>query len=586
VRRLEFRILGALEIVDGEQELKLRGRNQRALLALLLLSANRPLAHEVLVDSLWSGSPPGAARAGLHVAISKLRKFLAGSDASIGTEAAGYTLRVDPERIDAHRFETLVARGTGTLRDGDPEDAAAILREALVLWRGPALADLAYEEFAQGERARLDELRLVALEARIEADIESGRERLVVPELEALLAEHPLRERFVWLLMLALYRSGRQADALEVYRRVRRRLRDELGLEPAAELQQLEGQILRQDDSISRPGRAGGPVLERARRLRPLLVALAIAGVAAVAAGLVVGLSSGSDRASPLAEAGYAIGVVDAGKEHVVSSVRVPGAPEEVAASGEAVWAATAAGIFRIDPTRRTVVDAIPVGGGARSIAIGTGGVWATALTAPALLRVGTTDRARRTRLPAGFRAPASIATGAGGVWVSALHEPVLQVAPRSGRVVRRYPAQANGGDLAAGFGAVWVPVSRPDRVQRIDIRTGRSTSIPFVHSPSAIATGAGAVWVTVEDDDQVWRIDPVTGSVTSTIGVGDGPVDVAAGAGAIWVANAFDATISRVDPRRNRVTSTIRLGATPVAIAASETDVWVAVKASYGRRP
>jgi class 3 adenylate cyclase/DNA-binding winged helix-turn-helix (wHTH) protein len=254
---LEFRILGPLEVADGDRQLEVRGHRQRALLALLLLNANQVVSSNRLIDELWGETPPESGATALQVRLSQLRKALQGGStngALVVTQSPGYVLRIDPERVDAHRFERLVTEARALAADRGPARAAAILREALGLWRGPALADLAHEPFARGEIARLEELRLVALEERLEADLALGHAD-VVAELEALVGAHPFRERLRAQLMLALYRSGRQADALAVYRDARHALVEELGIEPGQDLRQLEQAILQQDPALAPPGR-------------------------------------------------------------------------------------------------------------------------------------------------------------------------------------------------------------------------------------------------------------------------------------------------------------------------------------------
>ena len=242
--RMDFRILGALEVVDdGDRRLPLGGYRQRALLALLLTRANEVVSLDSLVDDLWGATPPKAAANTVQYYVSQLRKVL-GAD-RILTRSPGYAARVEPGELDLERFERLVAVGSGEA-----------LREALSLWRGPALADFPFEPFAQATIGRLEELRVVALEQRVEVDLAEGRHADLVGELAALVAEHPLRELLRGQLMLALYRSGRQAEALEVYKATRRILVDELGIDPSPALQELERAILRQDSSlVPLPGR-------------------------------------------------------------------------------------------------------------------------------------------------------------------------------------------------------------------------------------------------------------------------------------------------------------------------------------------
>lgn len=238
---LDFRVLGPIEIGADGGFLSLAGQRQRALLADLLLHAGEVVSTDRLVEDLWGERPPRTASTSLQNAISQLRKLI-GAELLV-TRRPGYSLAVPPEAIDARRFERLLEEA----RAGGAEERARKLRAALELWRGPPLADVAYEPFAQGEIRRLEELRLAALEDRIEADLELGRHAEVVAELEALVAANPLRERLRGLAMLALYRTGRQAEALQAYLDARHALVEELGIDPSPELQELYGSILRQE---------------------------------------------------------------------------------------------------------------------------------------------------------------------------------------------------------------------------------------------------------------------------------------------------------------------------------------------------
>jgi DNA-binding SARP family transcriptional activator len=245
---MEVRLLGPLELADGGRSIAYGGARQRAVLALLVLHANQVVPSERVLVELWGeDAPPGAANA-LQAAVSRLRRALP-TDRLV-TRPPGYLFRAFPDEVDLARFERLLAQGRQALADGAAAEAAEMLAEALRLWRGPALADFRYEPFAQAEIARLEELRLVCLEERIEADLALGSAGELVGELQRLTGEHPLRERLRGQLMLALYRSGRQAEALEVYRDVRELLLDELGLEPSPALGELEGAILRHDPAL------------------------------------------------------------------------------------------------------------------------------------------------------------------------------------------------------------------------------------------------------------------------------------------------------------------------------------------------
>ncbi len=241
---MEYRVLGSLEVRRGDGPLPLGGPKQRALLALLLVNANRVVARDRLIDELWGESPPDTAVKTTQVYVSRLRKLLPGA---LHTRPPGYVLEVEWHNVDLLRFERLVAEA----RRAEPAAASRLLREALALWRGPALAEFD-EPFAKAEAGRLEDLRLAALEERLEADLADGRHAELVGELEALVPEHPHRERLRALLMLALYRCDRQAEALSVYRDTRAAL-DELGLEPSATLRALEKQVLTHDPGLNLP---------------------------------------------------------------------------------------------------------------------------------------------------------------------------------------------------------------------------------------------------------------------------------------------------------------------------------------------
>jgi predicted ATPase/DNA-binding SARP family transcriptional activator len=254
---MEFRVLGPLEASAGEAVIPLGGARQRALLALLLLDANRVVSGDRLIDALWGSSTPNPGRTALHNVVARLRRLLEpdrvpGAPSSlIVREPSGYVLRIVPEQLDLIRFERLLERGRQALAEQQAAVAAKDLREALSLWRGPPLSDLAQVSFLRDEIARLEERRLAGLELRIEAEILLGQHQELVGELKGLVSEHPLRERFRLQLMRVLYRSGRQAEALEGYREWRRSVMLELGLDPSPELQELERAILRQDPTLT-----------------------------------------------------------------------------------------------------------------------------------------------------------------------------------------------------------------------------------------------------------------------------------------------------------------------------------------------
>lgn len=255
---LEFHILGPVEVTWGGRSLAIGGARTRAVLAMLLANANTVVSAERLANELWPEFSPERAAANLQVRLSELRKALrsVGEADRLATRNPGYLIHVTAEELDASRFEQLTTAGRDALTAGDPTGAVELLDQALAQWRGQAFADLDQLAFARAERARLEEQRLGALESRIDARLACGRHRDTVAELESLTADNPLRERLWLQLLLALYRSGRQADALRAYRELRSSLVEQLGIEPGPELRELEARILRQDPELgSQPAR-------------------------------------------------------------------------------------------------------------------------------------------------------------------------------------------------------------------------------------------------------------------------------------------------------------------------------------------
>jgi DNA-binding SARP family transcriptional activator len=308
---IEFRVLGPVEAVADGRPIPLAATKPRALLAVLLLSRNRVVPVSELITELWGEQPPDTAPKALQVYVSQLRKAI-GADRLL-TKPPGYVLRVEKDELDLDRFEQLVREARDRLGAGDAAAAVQSLEEALELWRGPALAEFASEPFGRDAGARLDELRLAAVEERIEADLALGRDARLVPELEELVARHPLRERLRGQLMLALYRSDRQAEALEVYRRTRETLVEELGIRPSPALQELERAILRQDAELqvasppARPQEAEAPSPRRRGLLVPVLVAVAAVAAAVVALALTIGGPSGTDNGGSAVSSGAAL---------------------------------------------------------------------------------------------------------------------------------------------------------------------------------------------------------------------------------------------------------------------------------------
>jgi DNA-binding SARP family transcriptional activator len=248
---MRFSVLGSIEVTGDTGPLELGGVKQRAILGFLVLHGNEVVPTSRLLQAMWGGDPPPTARKMVQNAVSGIRRVLSGqSVAALRTHAPGYRLHLDPESVDLHRFRVLARAGRAAIAEGEPERGVELLRSGLSLWRGRALADLVEAGYRWSELAAVEDERLSALEDRLEAELVCGRHREITPELEVLTATEPLRERLCRQFMLALYRSGRQADALRVYRRTREALIDSLGLEPGRDLQELHQRILEHDATI------------------------------------------------------------------------------------------------------------------------------------------------------------------------------------------------------------------------------------------------------------------------------------------------------------------------------------------------
>jgi YVTN family beta-propeller protein len=576
----EFRVLGPFEVAERGQLLDVGVGKQRALLALLVLSAGEVVSTDRLIDALWGERPPASALNSVRVYVSHLRRAL--GNGRLLTRGHGYLLTVEPEQIDLGRFERLVAEGREALAVGEAERAAELLGAALALWRGPALVDFAAEQFAQSEIARLEELHLAALEERIEADLALGRHGELVPELEALVRSKPLRERLRAQLMLALYRSGRQAEALEAYRQARATLVGELGLEPSRKLQELERAILSQDPWLDPRARAAAP-LRRARRRGGLLIA--IGGgllLAAAIAVVVIELIGGSPGLGSAAE--NAVALIEADTNRLVADVPVGNGPTSIAAASDAVWVTNAQddSVARIDPRSSTVVDQIPLGNAPSGIAVGAGAVWVASSPEGTVSRIDPQTNTVVDRIAVGVTSTA-VAFRGGEVWVTSTDaRSVTRIDAASDRVIDTIPTGAVGRGIAIGAGSVWVTDELTGSVVRIDPASGKVVrTVNVGNGPTGIAFGAGSVWVANSLDGTVSRIDPKTNTVTAMVSVGEGPGGIAAASDAVWVSVEFSQSIVRIDPAEDRVVERIPVGNRPKGLAVAEDRVWFAVQPS-----
>jgi YVTN family beta-propeller protein len=589
---LQFRILGSLEVSDGSDALPLHGPKERALLAYLLLHANEVVPTDRIIDDIWGDEPPRTVGSVLHVYVSRLRKVLNennGAGTGLFREQTGYVLRIEDEQLDLHRFESLAHAGKELLSTGNPQGAARDLRAALSLWRGAPLPELAYEPWAEIEIARLNEARLTALEDRIDADLALGRQSNVIAELEKLVADQPLRERTRAQLMLALYRSGRQADALHQYDEARRLLAEELGLEPGPTLKRLHQGILTQEPwlELERSEPVAAP---RRRRFR--LWQIAVVGILLIAGAIVAAAFVGRSHPSPQALHAVppnSVGVIDTKTNRIVDSIPIGGRVSGIASGAGSIWVGNSDGqtLLRIDPSTGKTVESIALPSKPTDVAYGPRDVWVSSAAARLLLRIdpryGTIDRRIHLHQAAYNQGTgpyfAPLGVGPHGVWIGHDVSALTRIDPDRGTPVTQLTLDAPPVFIADGADRAWVVTTGLGYLAAVNpITNSVESRTPLPGWGGGVAVGGDAVWVASWSTNVVWRIDPDTRKPTAIIRVGRGPLNVAVGAGGVWVANTLAGTVSRIDPRTNRVVKTIHLGSKPGALTVAGDRLFVAV--------
>ena len=541
---MEFRILGPLEVEEEGRTIPLAGAKQRSLLALLLLARGRAVSTDRLIDEIWDGAPPATALKNVQVYVSQLRAAL--GDGRLIRREHGYELRVAPGELDVDRFDEIVHSASGV----EPEVAAARLHEALTLFRGDPLSDLSLEPWAQPEIARLEERRVMALEARIDADLSLGRHRELVPELDALVATHPFREHLLEQLVLALYRSGRQAEALDADRRGTTRLRNELGLEPGRGLQELEQRILRQDPVLDPPPTRAARGQARRRGWKLVLMGAGVVLIAAV--GAVVVVANRGDSGS-LATVPPGVAIIDTSSGHLVA--QIPWNEIKYPALGFTgndsfwVWTLDGNSLVRIDPNDGRVLGRIssPFGDATLSALVDGRSIWfsGTRLGRMDIASGSEANRYSLTNDPQGDGL-AGVARGGGSLWV-ARHQAgeLLRVDPVSGRVQKRFTKLSSPYAVRFGDGGAWVVTF--DSVKRVDAATNTITNTSLPPPVAEIAVGGGFAWVSNEAKGTVYKIDR-SGRIVATYETGDGARDMSYADGTLWVVNQDVGTVTGID--------------------------------------
>ena len=600
-------MLGPLEARLGGESLRLGGAKQRALLAILLLHEGEVMSADRLIELLWGDHPPGDAPMALQAHVSRLRKLLAPMEREaavvLATQAPGYALRLGDCELDLRRFQELVAAGHQRLETGDVAAAADAIRQALGLWRGRPLADVEDEPFAAEAILALDDAWLEATEARLDADLALGRHGAITADLQALVRRHPLRERLRGQLMLALYRSGRQAEALDVFSDGRRQLVEELGLEPGRALKELQAAILVQDPALElRRTQPSG--VRRASVWRWAAVAVLAALAAAGTLVSILGDEPVPRTAPARITSGSLVGL-DAASGEVRSRTPLGSTPTAVTAGEGAVWVLDADDqtVSRVEPGSQAIatfgIGSTPtdLAAGAGALWVGSGGVRESAQSASSvtvgLARVDPATRTvrARVRLPAARTIGSNtvedhVAVEPDAVWTIAPDGALVRIEPRTNRVVARVRglrAQAVG----AGEGQVWA-LSGDGTIARIDRETNTIAAKGRIDASAvaSLAVGGGSAWVTAPADGTVWRVDGGSRLRMRTVRAEPGVGDVSFGARALWVANPLRGTVLRIDPERNVVTRTVALGGVPRGVAATGDVVYVALAEAGGELP
>jgi DNA-binding SARP family transcriptional activator/ABC-type oligopeptide transport system substrate-binding subunit len=571
---MRFRLLGLLEVErDGRRIEPARGK-ERGLLALLLLRANEPVSTDRLVEGLWGDRPPENAAKTVQIYVSRLRKIL--DDQRLTTTPAGYVLRVEPGELDIDEFEALARLGRQALDGADVQTARRHLTDALRLWRGPPLADFRFQSFAQTDVRRLEEARAGVAADLVDARLAAGED--VIPQLEELVAEHPLWERPRRQLMLALYRAGRQVEALEVYRRTRDVLAEEVGLDPSPELQALERSILNQDPALlgeSKPRRDASAH----GRVGMLGGVAAVVAVATAAVVFVLIATRGQGQTDQLRLASGSLGVVDPSTSLLVASRSGSNVPDLLASgtiAGRAEVLAVRTEARTLQALTRDgarIGSDVSLGVTPAGAAVGGGAAWVSDADSSTLLRVdpryGTADRVA---LP-GIGPLGAIAFGAGSIWVSdyglfngaIASDGILRVDPSSGRVQARV-AVWRPGPLAFGARALWV--GRDGAVLRVDPSSDQVTaSIALTGDVSSVAIGGGSVWA--RTDATLWQLDPNESRIVRGIPVPHGAGQIAWADGSVWLADTDSNRLLSIDPSSGASRS-VAASAGPIALAAA----------------
>jgi DNA-binding SARP family transcriptional activator/streptogramin lyase len=581
---LEVRVLGELTLaVDGATVAPSRG-NEAAIVGLLALNAGRTVSIERITDVIWNESPPKTAREMVRIYVARLRKRIGQS--TIETHAGGYRLRVNRDAVDALIFEKLCTDAARLLEDEQEVATVDTIDRALSLWTGVPFEGLEATHFVRDERSRLEQLRLSAIEIRTDAELALGHTEQCVPTLESFVRDHPYRERSRGQLMLALYRSGQQTEALQRFQEGRRLLVSEFGVEPGPELQQMQKAILAHDPALgrtpqkpaARPSSFPGPAPSRSSSRAAIGMALTALAIVAVVALIALNRGPGASRVV----ARNSVGVIDAGSGTVIDSTKVDGVPGALAVDGTHVWVGEGMRprLYELDATSLHTIRELRLPDFPYKIVTGYGAVWVANGYIGNVVRVnaanGTTKLFTPERKSTGRL---QLAEADGALWFASQDGRLTRLEPHSLRALASIDQVADPETMTAGLGSLWIASATRDELLRIDPGENRiARTIPIGGNAESVAAGDGAIWAVTPLEGRLWRIDPNTDAVTASIAVGSNPVTVTTTPNAIWVGTA-NGEILRVNPRTNTINETIRV-AGPVADLASTTRrVYVTVR-------
>jgi ABC-type transport system substrate-binding protein/DNA-binding SARP family transcriptional activator len=602
-----FGVLGTLRVTRGGVPLSLGGRQQRAVLARLLLADDAGLTVDQLADALWAANVPAGAAGTIQTYVFHLRRALE-PDRDRGrpgqvvvTDQGRYRLAIGPDALDSAAFERRVDSGERLLADGALTEAVSELDQALTLWRGDVLADLADYEFVAPVATRLADRRKAAVEAKIDAELALGRHTSVLGQLNELVAKDPLNERLHGQRIVALYRSGRPSDALAAYEQLRHQLADELGVDPSPPLQQLHQQVLAHDPALawhppsppreevtaepkpeSQARSAPAPPRRRRRpRLRPRWLVAGVVLAVVAAAGIVTAVVVSQNPKHTLAALPpNSIGMLDDdGALH--DAVLVGQNPDALADGFGSLWVANSGEntVQRVNPKTREVIQTFEVGANPDAIAFSAQDVWVANGSDGTVTEVDPMANKSVDTFHVGAL-PAAIAVGPGVVWVANSGDDNLSRIDLDSSRVDTVSAGDGPDGLLVDGDALWVANGADGTVSHLDAKTGAplSSSVPADAGASGLLLADGALWVANQSALSVTRIDPRSEQprATATIPVGDGPHALVATHGAIWASNEYDGTVSRIDPMTNEVTHTYSSGGSPHGLTVVGKDVWL----------